>query len=156
MLRNLLIGAGTMTLCLFLQSTLLVYAIRFYGRRHGTLSAHSTWWSTLILINGVMLILLLGNVAQLMIWAVVFMRLDEFGTFTEAVYHSAVNFATLGYGDIVMSERNKLLGPIEAINGALMIGVSTAALLATFQDAISKTVHSHRIASEKRDVGQLM
>ena len=51
------------------------------------------------------------------------------------MYDSAVNFATLGYGDIVMSEPNRFLGPLEAINGALMIGVSTAALLAAFQDA---------------------
>ena len=135
MLRNLLIGAGTMTLCLFIQSVVLVHAIRYYARRHGVV-ADASWWSTLFLINGVMLLLFVGNVVQLAIWAVVFVQVDEFGTFAEAFYHSAVNFATLGYGDIVMSERNRLLGPLEAINGVLMIGVSTAALLATFQDAI--------------------
>ena len=54
------------------------------------------------------------------------------------MYHSAVNFATLGYGDIVMSARNRFLGPLEAINGALMIGVSTAALLSAFQDALRR------------------
>ena len=51
-----------------------------------------------------------------------------------------MNFATLGYGDIVMTERNRLLGPIEAINGVLMVGVSTAALLATFQHAIKAAI----------------
>jgi len=49
-----------------------------------------------------------------------------------------VNFATLGYGDIVMSEKHKLLGPLESINGVLMIGVSSAALLATFQHTLKK------------------
>lgn len=144
MLRNLLIGAGTMTLCLLLQSVLLVQAIRYYARRQGNPAGHATSWSTLLVINGVMLLLLLGNFAQLAIWAVVFMWVGEFGKFSEAVYHSAVNFATLGYGDIVMSERNRLLGPLEAINGVLMIGVSTAALLATFQDAIRRNVRAHR------------
>jgi hypothetical protein len=33
MLRNLLIGAGAMTLCLLLQSSLLVQATRHYARR---------------------------------------------------------------------------------------------------------------------------
>ncbi len=144
MLRILLIGAGTMTLCLLLQSTLLVYAIRYYARRHDSLKVRATSWSTLLLINSVMLLLILGNLAQLSIWAVVFMLIGEFKTFSEAVYYSAVNFATLGYGDIVMSERNRFLGPLEAINGALMIGVSTAALLATFQDAIKTSVNARR------------
>jgi len=146
MLRNLLIGAGTMSLCLLLQSVLLVKAIRYYARRHDHLAADASSWSTLLVINSVMLLLLLGNLAQLTIWAVVFMLVGEFRTIGEAVYHSAVNFATLGYGDIVMSERNRLLGPLEAINGVLMIGVSTAALLATFQDAIKNSIQARRNA----------
>jgi hypothetical protein len=148
MLRILLIGAGTMTLCLLLQSTLLVHAIRYYARRHDSLKEHGSSWSTLLLINTVMLLLVLGNLAQLSIWAVVFMLIGEFKTFGEAVYYSAVNFATLGYGDIVMSERNQFLGPLEAINGVLMIGVSTAALLATFQDAIKTSVNARRDAGK--------
>lgn len=140
MFRNLLIGAGTMTLCLLLQSVLLAQAVRYYARRHEYLRARTSMWSTLLVINSVMLLLLLGNFAQIAIWAVVFMLVGEFSTFAEAAYHSAVNFATLGYGDIVMSERNRLLGPLEAVNGALMIGVSTAALLAAFQDAIKSAI----------------
>jgi hypothetical protein len=87
-----------------------------------------------------MILLVLGNLAQLTLWAIVFLLLGEFDTFGAAVYHSAVNFATLGYGDLVMSERNRFLGPLEAINGVLMVGVSTAALMATFQNAIKKTI----------------
>jgi len=37
-----------------------------------------------------------------------------------------VNFSSLGYGDIVMSPRWRLLGSIEAVTGILMFGVSTA------------------------------
>ena len=69
-----------------------------------------------------------------------FQFLGEFETFAEAYYHSAVNFATLGYGDIVMTERHRLLGPLESVNGVLMIGVSTAALMSAFQDAIKRTL----------------
>jgi len=146
MLRILLIGAGTMTVCLLLQSTLLVQTIRFYARRHEVLAARASSWSTLLVINGVMLLLLLGNLAQIVIWAGVFLWVEEFGTFRDAVYHSAVNFTTLGYGDIVMTETNRFLGPLEAINGALMIGVSTAALLAAFQDAIRVSMQARRSA----------
>ncbi|MCY1384976.1 hypothetical protein D9M69_732920 [compost metagenome] len=47
-----------------------------------------------------------------------------------------MNFATLGYGDIVMSEEWRLLGPLEAANGILMFGVSTAVMTATVSDII--------------------
>ena len=42
----------------------------------------------------------------------------------------------LGYGDIVMSERWRLLGPLEAANGILMFGVSTAVMTAAVMDVI--------------------
>lgn len=137
MLKNLLIGVPTMSLCLFLQVALLVQMLRIHTRRAAP-TTKATLWSSLVTINGVMTLLVLGIFAQLSIWAFVFMWLGEFGDFREALYHSAVNFATLGYGDFVMSEPNKFLGPLEAINGALMIGVSTAALLASFQDAVRR------------------
>jgi hypothetical protein len=43
-----------------------------------------------------------------------------------------------------MAKRHPLLGPLEAINGVLMIGVSTAVLITTFQDALRKTVQARR------------
>jgi len=47
-----------------------------------------------------------------------------------------VNFASLGYGDIVMTKRWKLLGPLEAVNGVMMLGMSAAALMAILQQMI--------------------
>ena len=52
--------------------------------------------------------------------------------------HTWIGKYSLGYGDVVMSPRHKLLGPLEAINGALMIGMSTATLIAGFQDAFQR------------------
>ena len=51
------------------------------------------------------------------------------GEFAVAFYHSAVNYTTLGYGDIVMSPRWRLLGPLEAASGTLAFGWSTAVIV---------------------------
>jgi len=137
MLANLLIGLPIMVLCLMLQTSLLVYAMRhFYNGYY--VKGKVSFWSGFAAINGVMLILIIGNLGQIAIWASVFMLLDEFQQFSLAFYHSSVNFSSLGYGDIVMSEKHKLLGPLEAINGVLMIGVSTAGLMSTFQLGMKK------------------
>ncbi len=139
MLMNLLIGLGTMVLCLFLQSLLLLTVLRYY-RNHLEQVNNPSIWSSLVVVNGVMLLLLLGNLGQIALWGELFVLLGEFPHFEAAFYHSAVNFATLGYGDIVMSEQHKLLGPLEAVNGVLMIGVSTAVLMYAFQDSLHKTI----------------
>ena len=135
LLNNLLLGLPTMVACLLLQALLISTAIRYYRERRHLVKAHSFWRTTGV-ITGVMVLLTLGNLAQVAVWAALFEALGEFDVFGDAFYHSAVNFATLGYGDIVMSPRHRLLGPLEAINGALMIGASTATLMVAFQDSM--------------------
>jgi len=135
MLYNLAVGMPTMLLCLALQVLVFVYAIRRFGKRSRQRETVELW-SSLRLISTLMVILVIGNLAQIVIWAALFRLVGEFESLQDAIYHSAVNFATLGYGDLVMSESNRLLGPLEAINGALMIGVSTAALTGAFHHEV--------------------
>lgn len=87
-------------------------------------------------VAGVMLLLIFGNLAQIGAWAVAYMLLGEFQLFSDAFCHSAVNFATLGYGDQVMSPKRKLLGQLQAVNGAIMVGWSTAALITVLQNVM--------------------
>ena len=143
MLINPLVGLSTMIACLLLQSLLVIAAIRYFRRHEHWLNKPSLWSSS-VLLAGVMLLLLNGNVAQATLWAPLFVLLEEFQQFSEVFYRSAVNFATLGYGDIVMSAEHKLLGPLEGINGALMIGVSTALLITTFQQELRAMAGARR------------
>ena len=138
MVLNLLIGLVTMKVCLVLQLVLIVYVIRFYRSRERFVLSTSMMQTIRVLIM-VTAILVLGNLGQVAVWALIFLFAGEFPTFADAYYHSAVNFATLGYGDVVMSEERRLLGALEAINGILMVGVSTSALLFVLQDALKKT-----------------
>jgi hypothetical protein len=67
-----------------------------------------------------------AHLIEIAVWAELFVICGEFRDFGFAYYHSAVNYTTLGYGDVIMSPAWKLLGPMEAADGALMFGVSTA------------------------------
>ena len=137
MLQNVLVGLPAMLLCLILQTTFTFWTVRYYVRAseaNAAAGARVEIWPLLI----AMLILTSGNLLQITLWGCLFLALGEFTEFYEAVYHSAVNFASLGYGDIVMSKSWKLLGPLEAVNGVLMIGMSGAALMAMLQQLIRK------------------
>ena len=137
MLPNLLVGLPAMLLCLILQVTFTFWAVRYYMRASGAIATAGTHVHIRPLLF-VMLILTGGNLLQITLWGCLFLALGEFAEFYEAVYHSAVNFASLGYGDIVMSKSWKLLGPLEAVNGVLMVGMSGAALMAVLQQLIKK------------------
>ena len=143
MLANIIIGLMTMTVCLILQSVMLVITVHYYNKYEYLLSNHH-YSSTMIVLTMVMFMLILGNLFQISIWATLFILLGEFSHFSESFYHSTVNFATLGYGDVVMSEEHKLLGGLEAVNGILMIGVTTAMLIEAFREAIVKTMKARK------------
>lgn len=135
MFMNILTGLGTMAICLFLEGLLLVLALRYYFR-HKNKDFRPTEGRTLGILCGVMMLVVIGNLVQIGIWAGLFMLLSQFPDYPTAFYHSAVNFSGLGYGDLVMSEDYRLLGPLEAVNGILMVGVSTAGLVAIFHDMV--------------------
>ncbi len=139
MIANVLLGLGAMVVCLAIQAFLVVVALQVYVN-HRKLATSPTLVGTFVLICGVMLVLVIGNFLQITLWAGLFMYLGEFADFKIAAYYSAVNFSTLGYGDIVMSEQYRILGPMQAVNGVLMIGVSTAVVMSALQNALKMTL----------------
>ncbi len=130
MLINLLLGCGTVFITMGIQVTVVVlmlrYLIKIMARpdRDTESFGFDTYALSLIL-----LMLFAGHLFQIAIWAILFMYLGEFSDFLTAFYHSTVNFASLGYGDIVMSEKWRLLGALEASNGVLMFGLSAGTIL---------------------------
>lgn len=140
MLLNLLTGLPVMLLCLLLQAIFVAICLRYYVRLGHAREGRDSLWLDILLLAVVMLLMLIGNFVQMAIWAVLFMLLGEFSNYATALYHSGVNFATLGYGDIVMSARWRLLGPLEAANGILMFGVSTSVMTAAVLDVIKHSM----------------
>jgi hypothetical protein len=136
MLINLLIGLPFMLLCLTLQAAVTFWSIRFYMRQAGRMAATGGLIAHIRPLLLVMIAMTLANFVQISIWGALFIFLGEFSAVYDAIYHSAVNFTSLGYGDVVMSARWKLMGPLEAVNGILMLGMTSAALVAIMQHLI--------------------
>ncbi|MGO9454069.1 MAG: ion channel [Candidatus Binataceae bacterium] len=80
-----------------------------------------------------LMLLLMAHLIEMALWATAFVILGEFSSFAAAFYHSCVNYTTLGYGDIIMAARWRLLGPLEAVDGMLMFGISTALFFSVVQ-----------------------
>ena len=85
-----------------------------------------------------MIVLMLGNIVQVAFWALLYSALGAFEDFETAVYFSGVTFTSLGYGDVVLDGRMRLLAPLQAANGLMMFGITTALFIAAVQQAIAK------------------
>jgi len=124
------VGLLTLLVCVALQSAAAVAVVHSFLvlRQRGIRGGG--FWMGVFYLQLTTVILLLSILAQVGFWAWVFMLCGEFDDYAAAFYHSGVNYATLGYGDLVMSERWRLLGPLQAVNGVLMGGLAAAVLFA--------------------------
>ena len=139
MLINLLLGCATVFISMGVQIAVVVMMLRYLiGVMNSEERKTGGFGFDTYVIGIVLLMLFAGHLGQIAIWAVLFMYLGEFSDFLTAFYHSAVNFASLGYGDIVMSEKWRLLGALEASNGVLMFGLSAGTMLSVMTNLFSR------------------
>ena len=136
MIRVLLVGFPLMALCLVIQVAAAYWSVRNYMRQSVEYVPGSGFIAGCMPLVVAMLIMMAGTMVQIVVWGAAFVLLGEFDESFAAIYHSTVNYASLGYGDIVMSARWKLLGAMEALNGVLMMGMTGAALMAILQHMI--------------------
>jgi Ion channel len=132
-LLPLAVGASAVV-CTILLHALAVSATVHVVRHERTRGRAGTGvWSDIAIVVLVVAFAFVAHLLEIAVWAVVFLLCGEFPEFGTAYYHSAVNYTTLGYGDMIMTPSWRLLGPLEAANGALMVGVSTAIIFAVMQ-----------------------
>jgi Ion channel len=152
-LVNIIVGICTMLVCLIVQAAVAFWSVRYYIRQSSDVSEPQTFLVGIRPLVISMLAMLAGNLAQIVVWGILFLLLGELDNLYEAVYHSAVNFSSLGYGDFVMSKTRKLLGPLEAVNGVIMLGMTSAVLMVILQQII-KDQRDGIIASARLSVGR--
>ena len=74
--------------------------------------------------------LLLLHLAEAIVWALFYLLIGLLPDLEAAAYFSLTSYTTVGYGDLLLKEPWRLLGPIEAAVGVLMLGWSTGLLVA--------------------------
>jgi hypothetical protein len=129
----LAVGAVVILCTIFIHALPVSATVDFLRRARRLGRTGKSFWSDFAIIVLVMLATLAAHLIEIALWAEVFVLCGEFPYFGTAYYHSAVNYTTLGYGDLVMTPHWRFLGPLEAANGMLLFGVSTAMVFALVQ-----------------------
>lgn len=82
---------------------------------------------------GVVLVVILSlfvlHTIEIWLYAWLYLILGEFETLEAALYFSTSTFTTVGFGDLYLDEKWRLLSAIQSANGFLLIGWSTAYLV---------------------------
>jgi hypothetical protein len=134
--RPLAVGLVAVLCTFFVHALAIVANVRFFRfeRKHGR--AGTDLLVNLAIFVQAMALAFVAHLIEIALWAALFVICGEFKDFAAAFYHSAVNYSTLGIGDVTLSPPWRLLGPLEAADGALLFGVSTAMIFAVIQRLI--------------------
>jgi voltage-gated potassium channel len=128
-LHQLIAAAVLVLLTASLQGvgmTVLIEQIRAHVKRglHKLSPLRSA--ALVVRITALMIVL---HTFEVLLWAG-FFRWKCFPSWESAFYFSTTSFSTVGYGDLVLPPSWRILGPIEAITGVLMCGLSAGFLFA--------------------------
>jgi hypothetical protein len=97
----------------------LVARFRMHGRRSRILAMITVVFGLFVILT-----------VEVWLWALCYSLVEVFPDFSTGLYFSTVTFSTLGFGDVVPAESWRLFAALESINGFLLIGWSTAYLVA--------------------------
>lgn len=135
MLQLSLIGSALIAITVVIHAIGTSAWVKHLGKKYAGNSPVSGRSAVLVLVNTALIVFALHTL-EIVIWAAAYLSLvpvNELTSFEEAVYFSFVTFTTLGYGDITLSEGFRLLSGIEALNGIILVGWTTAMIFSVVQ-----------------------
>ena len=128
MIGNLLLAGVMVALTVMIHFAgllILMWLLRARGHRF---RAHESAIGQGAAIVFVVLGLVAIHTVEIWLYAVVYFVLGALSEFEAALYFSTTSFTTIGYGDVVLEKKWRLLSAIEGANGLLLFGWSTAFL----------------------------
>lgn len=136
MITQLLVGTAASLVNIAIHAVWTVFldqaVHRFWTRRRHPhfLRARVT------LMVGAVAVLMAAHALEVVVWAATYVVVGAVPAGANDAYLAFVNYTTLGYGDVVPVAEWQLLGPITAMNGILLFGWSTAAIIEVLRTTV--------------------
>ncbi len=143
MIRQFLVGGGVSLINIAIHALVMTMVVQVAQRASAKIRSHPSLTLIAVMVPTVS-VLMMTHILEVFVWALAYLIFGVAPDGADRVYFAFVNFATLGYGDIVPLERWRLLGPITAMNGALLFGWSTAVMF----EVLRRTLARHELAIE--------
>ena len=129
MLSQILVGVAIMVITILIHALGMSSALRWLMFAHSR-NFHLAWfWIRSLVIAAMVVILFAAILLEATVWASVYVGLEAISEFEEAFYFSMVTYTTLGFGDVVLGDRWRLLSSFEAANGVIIFAWTTALIV---------------------------
>jgi hypothetical protein len=138
MLRDILVGSSVCVFNIVIHAWLTVATIRV-ARVLAERNTVHPWGHLVAIMTATVLMLMAAHMIEVFVWAGIYALVHAAPDGADLVYFAFVNYATLGYGDIVPVAEWHLLGPMASMNGILLFGWSTAIIF----EVLRKTISEH-------------
>ena len=134
----ILFGIAIMVLCLAVQCGSVGVVIYYYAHVSKKPLGERPWVDVYGQLVRIMVLLLFAGMLQMAVWALLFRTLGQFEDFETALYFSGVTFTSLGYGDLTLPKRLRILSAMEAADGLMMFGVISAVFMHALTHSIAR------------------
>src|SRR5438105_15614415 len=134
MLANLSIAAALVAITVIIHAAGLGLVLSHV--LHSPERPDTRFWPITWLLIRITWLLIVIHMFEIAVWALFFWWEKCLPNVESAFYFSGVTYATLGYGDLLLPKEWRLFGPLEALTGNLMVGLS----IAFFFVIVSKSV----------------
>ena len=125
MITNLLFGSALVAITVMIHASGLALVLSHV--LHSKVQSEDTrFWPITWLLIRIAWLLIVIHIFAILVWALFFWLAKCMPDIESSFYFSAVTYATIGYGDLVLPKEWRMLGPIEGFTGILMFGLSTA------------------------------
>ena len=151
MLKYSLLGVLLVVITVIIHAAGTTSWLKHLARRFGASAKTDRGPPSLRVLISTIVVLTVLHTMQVIVWALAFLYMlpeNVLHGFEEAVYFSFVTFTSLGYGDITFDGVWRILSGIEALNGVLLLGWSTALLFVVVQRIMKEMLKQ---SSNKQD-----
>ena len=100
--------------------------LELYEIRAGRSYVEGPLWQHALLTIAVVLGLFVLHGLEIWMYAALFKLIGAVPDLREAVYFSSISYGSIGYSDVLMAPQWRLLGAIEGVAGAILLGWSIA------------------------------
>jgi hypothetical protein len=135
MLRQLLFGGAVSLGNIAIHALAMAVVVGAARAAAATKPSHPRLRLVIVMI-AVVAVLMAFHLAEVAVWSLAYRVVDAAPQGVDLLYFAFVNYTTLGYGDVVPVENWRLLGPMTALNGVLLIGWSTAVIFEALRRAL--------------------
>ena len=132
MLLNIIIAAFMIVVTSVVHASGMILVLKAIRSQEGNLY-NALRQKQIIWTCGAVLLMAIVSLVEVTIWASAYLALNAIDGFEKALYFSTVTFTSLGYGDVVLEEKWRLLASFEGVNGIIMFGWTTAIVVAAVQ-----------------------